>query len=263
MRWFAAAGALLGACVQGTDDGSGGGEPSGSAAGPVSTSSAGVGGAGGTGGGDEEPSCTPSTWYLDEDGDGFGVESTATVTCPQPPGHVALAGDCDDTRAGVKPGAIELCNGIDDDCDEVVDEGACSAGCTGTVNPANGHSYTFCSSANWANASARCADLGMRLVRVDDVDENTWLRTQMLSRGFGQIWLGASDAVTEQTWLWQDGDPFWQGGPNGMPVGNRYSAWTNGEPNDDGTEDCAAMRSDGRWHDTECGGGRPIACELY
>lgn len=32
-------------------------------------------------------------------------------------------GDCDDSRASVHPGAAEVCNGIDDDCDDVTDGG--------------------------------------------------------------------------------------------------------------------------------------------
>jgi len=46
------------------------------------------------------------------DGDGDGV----TAAC-----------DCDDGRAAVHPGASELCNGLDDDCDGLVDEGAAAA----------------------------------------------------------------------------------------------------------------------------------------
>jgi Cys-rich repeat protein len=44
----------------------------------------------------------------DEDGDGF--------TPPE---------DCDDSHASVNPGALEICNGLDDDCDGQVDEDAC------------------------------------------------------------------------------------------------------------------------------------------
>ena len=38
-------------------------------------------------------------------------------------GISTLAGDCDDTDFAVRPGGVEECNGVDDDCDHIVDEG--------------------------------------------------------------------------------------------------------------------------------------------
>ena len=41
--------------------------------------------------------------------------------------------DCDDTDAAIYPGASELCNAFDDNCNAMTDEGCCSAGtCTAT-----------------------------------------------------------------------------------------------------------------------------------
>ncbi len=62
------------------------------------------------------------TFYRDADGDGWGG-ATSVQACSAPMGHVAQGGDCDDTRAAVNPRGTESCNGIDDDCDGVVDEG--------------------------------------------------------------------------------------------------------------------------------------------
>jgi hypothetical protein len=61
------------------------------------------------------------TWYADGDLDGFGDEATTTTACSQPAGYAAVAGDCADDDPEVSPGADELCNEIDDDCDELVD----------------------------------------------------------------------------------------------------------------------------------------------
>lgn len=64
-------------------------------------------------------------WFEDADRDGLGNPSVAIFTCPDglPSGWVEDATDCDDLRASVFPGAIELCDGLDNDCDRAVDEG--------------------------------------------------------------------------------------------------------------------------------------------
>src|SRR6185503_8028520 len=62
------------------------------------------------------------TFYGDADGDGFGDSGATATACAAPAGYVAAGGDCDDARGGVHPGAPEVGNGIDDDCDGEVDE---------------------------------------------------------------------------------------------------------------------------------------------
>jgi hypothetical protein len=65
------------------------------------------------------------TWFVDGDGDGWGAASVEA--CVQPGGSVDRGGDCDDAAGAVFPGADELCNTIDDDCDVDVDEDAIDA----------------------------------------------------------------------------------------------------------------------------------------
>ncbi len=67
------------------------------------------------------------TWYIDLDSDGYGSLQFTTLSCTQPGGWVDNSDDCDDNEASVNPGATELCNGIDDDCDGVVDTSSMNA----------------------------------------------------------------------------------------------------------------------------------------
>jgi hypothetical protein len=64
-----------------------------------------------------------STYYLDADADGYGVSTSYTQACTQPSGYATVAGDCDDAVATSNPGATEVCNSVDDNCDGVTDEG--------------------------------------------------------------------------------------------------------------------------------------------
>jgi len=61
-------------------------------------------------------------FYADLDGDGFGDPAVVRTACVQPLNFVTDATDCDDTRGSAYPGAREVCNELDDDCDTEVDE---------------------------------------------------------------------------------------------------------------------------------------------
>lgn len=73
---------------------------------------------------DLDPTDCPE-WFPDADGDGFGeAGASPVVACEAPEGHVDNADDCDDTRAGVHPGAVEVCDeaNLDEDCNGLAND---------------------------------------------------------------------------------------------------------------------------------------------
>ncbi|NBT37798.1 MAG: hypothetical protein EBT21_06770 [Actinobacteria bacterium] len=64
-----------------------------------------------------------NVYFFDGDGDGFG-DNLNTARCNAPPGYIAFGTDCDDTLYNVYPGAPELCDLLDNNCNGTPDEGA-------------------------------------------------------------------------------------------------------------------------------------------
>lgn len=66
--------------------------------------------------------CSPRmSWFADADGDGFGDPDNFILAIEQPAGYIADGSDCNDANANIKPTALEACDGIDNDCDGIVD----------------------------------------------------------------------------------------------------------------------------------------------
>jgi len=64
-----------------------------------------------------------TNYFADDDGDGYGDLNDLMLACEPPDGYVSNAGDCDDDDDDINPSIEEECDGVDQDCDSVVDEG--------------------------------------------------------------------------------------------------------------------------------------------
>ncbi|MBI2451539.1 right-handed parallel beta-helix repeat-containing protein [Candidatus Pacearchaeota archaeon] len=67
-------------------------------------------------------------WYVDSDNDGYST-LLAVTQCSRPLGYkaaselISISGDCNDANPSIKPGATEICDGLDNNCDTTIDNG--------------------------------------------------------------------------------------------------------------------------------------------
>jgi hypothetical protein len=72
---------------------------------------------------DADASIHPNTvWFADPDGDGFGA-GNPVITCNPGNGFVRIIGDCDNSSAAINPSLAEICDGIDQNCNGLIDDG--------------------------------------------------------------------------------------------------------------------------------------------
>ncbi|MBM4392408.1 MAG: hypothetical protein FJ090_14905, partial [Deltaproteobacteria bacterium] len=199
---------------------------------------------------DEAGATGESTWYADDDGDGYGDAAYSTTACDAPSGYVADDTDCEDGDADVNPGEAEVCNTIDDNCDGDKDESGCPSDCA--TAEYGDHVYMFCDSAlTWSAGRTICQTYGYDLTTVNDSSENTWLVDIAYFFYVGKWWTGYSDAATEGTWVWANGETA------------TYTNWHSGEPNNVGNEDCMQLGRFGSytWNDEPCTSPFRYICE--
>jgi len=210
---------------------------------------------------DEAGAVGMRVWYPDADRDGYGTEAGAVTACREPADGMNYrdrGGDCDDTTREVRPGRIEQCNAIDDDCNGLLDDrDPCPAanGCTTEVRA--GHTYQFCDGRlSWDEAAALCRGWGYHLVKIEDAAENDWVTSTAAGHGLGGLagpapglcHIGLRRGATG--FAWEDGTLA------------TFTTWDAGEPSAVGGEDCVRIRSAvGRWGDYFCAEAYDFVCE--
>lgn len=194
----------------------------------------------------------PLQVFADADEDGFGDPETAMETCEALAGFVENDTDCDDTLDTVNPAVSELCDGIDNNCNGVLDEfsldnDACDA-CTLT---ARGTSvYWFCDGpVNRFAGRDFCLDRGADLTSIADLAEDSFVRGNVA--GPLDWFIGLEDLAREGAYVWSDGSD------------TAYLSWAFGEPNNDDNENCVelALEDDWAWNDTNCENEQGFICE--
>ena len=107
---------------------------------------------------------------------------------------------------------------------------------------------------------------GAHLAAAESAEENTLIAVHAAEILGQNTWLGAS-RDDSFLWTWETGSSFWQGGSDGTPVGDAYTRWVPGEPNNTSTvsteqERCLALTLEGNdWNDRACSLDLGYACE--
>lgn len=135
----------------------------------------------------------------------------------------------------------------------------CVEGLAQATDPATGTCYLlFGTLSTWDAAQAACLGVGATLVIVDDAAEQSIVAG--LSASFPvdapDLWLGATDAALENSFVWIDGSPM------------VFDSWRDGEPNNNGPgelpENCVVIEGDTalhEWDDRSCETPAPYICE--
>jgi hypothetical protein len=178
-----------------------------------------------------EVACWDGARELDRDGDGAGCM------------------DCDDGDPTIHPGALEQCDGKDNDCSGLVDD-APSCECPAAV--AGGASFSLCPlPMSWEQAEQFCAARGQVLARLDSREMAKELHAAASAVRKTSWWVGLDDREREGAFHWQDGSRA------------KRSLWSKGEPDNYACgQHCAALTKNGRGklRDMHCATLSPFAC---
>ncbi|MCB9636079.1 MAG: hypothetical protein H6721_28550 [Sandaracinus sp.] len=208
--------------------------------------------------------------WADPDRDGYPASGAAGQCMPSggcPVGttnrspEMASNIDCQPAVAAINPGATEVCDGTDNDCDPSNDDDECGANCQAAVS--GSRIYVFCNrtNRNYSQASSDCAGIGtaigstgMGLASVNSLTEQNFVSSRAQAISASDWWFGLS--FTAGSWVWADGTDAPQ---NALDVTHGYNNWFTTEP--DGSGNCARLLTTGQWGDRACNDDLRYVCE--
>jgi hypothetical protein len=116
---------------------------------------------------DDEPT-DGMAYYTDGDDDGYGDPASEVLACEQPSDDVVTqGGDCDDSDPAINPDAMEVCDGVDNDCDDETDaNGVEPQDCDNQTGVCAGSRTSTCESEEYAACTAD--DFGADYASRDD-----------------------------------------------------------------------------------------------
>jgi spore coat protein CotH len=169
-------------------------------------------------------------------------------------GHNGCGEDCNDGDPDVYPGATEVCDYDDDNCDGQWDNAPMCPQCmiTPLPDPDVGNAAFCFISRNWVEAEADCVQQGGHLISVHSQAMQDFLTSNAFGIQGGDWWIGLNDINSEGIFGWSDATPL------------DYTTWNGGEPNNAGDEDCVHLPiwAGGNWNDLPCGSQAFYICRL-
>ena len=173
-----------------------------------------------------------STWYFDADGDTYGGFLLTQQACSAPTGYVASSNDCAELDANSYPGAPELCDAVDNDCNGQIDDGS---GATGTLWYADSDADGYGDQGTSTTACSQPTGFVSNSLDCDDGNAATNPTSYEICDGVDNNCVGGIDeagALNATNWyVDDDADGF---GVPGTPV----SSCTQPAGHADNTADC-------------------------
>jgi hypothetical protein len=141
-----------------------------------------------------------SYFYQDLDHDGYGTLADSVLACTVPVGYADNYLDCNDASPLINPGASEICDGLDNDCDGLIDSIVSSAYVCGmamlegqsfTLTAPPGNVFTAVDFASYGTPNGTCGNFTLGGCHAS----NTMSIIQGLVIGQNSVTLAASNLL--------------------------------------------------------------------